>query len=317
MRNQSKKITDRLNNVPTSTVLIEPPKDREAKTGPGQMMQFMAKESQALIQNDALKAEIAALKAPEIALSSITLVDGRRRKLSPEKYAELVENLKNNKLATPITVRSIGGGKFELISGHNRYQAFADLGRESIPAFVVDLNDVETVKGAFYANLLSETLPDYEKYKGFKEIMGKTGQSQVELAKEAGISPSTMSSIMEFDKLPVEAIRLMEERPDAVGYTALSKLKKLPGMLDGIRAIIEKQATLSEAVAIASASKPKAVTQKPIPVIIRNGREHVAEIIRRDGVVSVRFKDASVAERLSAEIEGLIHSHVKGTLANP
>lgn len=312
MNTKSKKITDRLNNVPTTTVLIEAPKDREAKTGPGQMMQFMAKESQALIQNDALKAEIAALKAPEIALSAITLVEGRRRKLTPVKYAELVENLKNNKLATPITVRSTGGGKFELISGHNRYHAFADLGRESIPAFVVDLNDIETVKGAFYANLLSETLPDYEKYKGFKEIMGKTGQTQVELAKEAGISPSTMSSIMEFDKLPMEAIRLIEERPDAVGYTALSKLKKLPGMLDGIKAIIEKQVTLNEAIAIALASKPKATVEKPVPIVIKNGREHVAEIIRRDGVVSVRFKDAGFAQELVSEIEELIRMRSKG-----
>lgn len=316
MNNQSKKITDRLNNVPTTTVLIESPKDREAKTGPGQMMQFMAKESQALIQNDALKAEIAALKAPEIALSSITIVDGRRRKLSPQKYAELVENLKNNKLATPITVRSTGGGKFELISGHNRYQAFADLGRESIPAFVVDLNDIETVKGAFYANLLSETLPDYEKYKGFKEIMGKTGQTQAELAKEAGITAATMSLIMEFDKLPKEAIQLIEVRPDAIGYTALSKLKKLPGMMDGIKAIVEKQVTLSEAVAIASATKMKTAGDKPVPVVIKNGREHIAELIRREGVVSIRFKDASVAQKLVADIEELIRLHIKTMSAN-
>ena len=197
MTGSTKKLADRASMVPTSTVLIESQskltQPGQAKTAPGQMMAFMAKESAALRENEALKAENQALKSSEISVNSIIEVPGRRRILSSEKYSELIENLRCNQLATPLTVRSIGGGKFELISGHNRLQAFKDLGRTTIPAAVVDFDEVAAIKGAFYANLISDTLPDYEKFRGFKQIMAHTGQTQIEAAKDAGISTSAMS----------------------------------------------------------------------------------------------------------------------------
>ncbi len=315
MSGSSKKLADRASMVPTSTVLIEAQAKAgqvgQAKTAPGQMMAFMAKESAALKENEALKAENQALKSTEISLDSISEVQGRRRILSPEKYAELVENLRNNPLATPLTVRSLGAGKFELISGHNRLHAFRDLGRTTIAAAVVDFDDVAAIKGAFYANLISDTLPDYEKFRGFKQIMAHTGQTQTEAAKDAGISASAMSQIMEFDKLPKEAIHLISKSPDAVSYSAIVKLKKLPGMLEGIKALVEAKATLVEAIAIASEIKEKPVAAKPVPLVIKNGRERVAEIMRRDGLVSVKFKDSSLASSLVVEIEKLIRAHIK------
>jgi len=309
----SKKVTDRAYAVPTSTSLIEPRElavRDQPKTAPGQFMQFMAKESAALQENEALKAENTALKSSEIEVSCITEVQGRRRTLSPEKFTELVDNLRNNPLSTPVTVRSIGGGQFELVSGHNRFHAFKVLGRARIPAFVADFDDVQAVKGAFYANLISDTLPDYEKFKGFKEIMSKTGQTQVEAAKEAGISAPAMSKIMEFDKLNADVIALIAKCPDAVSYSAIQKLKGLPGMLDGIRALVETKATLNEAVAIASAIKEKTAVIKSVPLIIKNGKVRVAEIVRREGVLTVKFKDAAMAGQLTGEIERLIRNHV-------
>ena len=310
----SKKVTDRAYAVPTSTPLIEPrdPVVRDhPKTAPGQFMQFMAKESAAMQENEALKAENKSLKSSEIEISSIIEVEGRRRTLSPEKFAELVDNLRNNPLSTPVTVRSVGAGKFELVSGHNRVHGFKVLGRARIPAFVADFDDLQAIKGAFYANLISDTLPDYEKFKGFKEIMARTGQTQTEAAKEAGITESSMSKVMEFDRLPKEAIEVIAQRPDAVTYTAITKLRKLPGMLDGLKAIVHAGATLNEAVAIASAIKEKSVAIKTAPVIIKNGQERVAEIVRREGVVTVKFKDSAMADVLAVEMEKLIRSHLK------
>ena len=314
----SKKVTDRAYAVPTSTPLIEPrdPVVRDhPKTAPGQFMHFMAKESAAMQENEALKAENKSLKSSEIEISSIIEVEGRRRTLSPEKFAELVDNLRNNPLSTPVTVRSVGAGKFELVSGHNRVHGFKVLGRARIPAFVADFDDLQAIKGAFFANLISDTLPDYEKFKGFKEIMSRTGQTQVEAAKEAGISAQAMSKIMEFDKLNADVIAIIAKCPDAVSYSAIQKLKGLPGMLDGIRALVETKATLNEAVAIASAVKEKIAITKSAPVVIKNGNLRVAEIVRRDGVVTVKFKDATMAGDLAIEIERLIRSHLSSKSA--
>ena len=77
--------------------------------------------------------------------------------------------------------------------------------------------------------------------------------------------------------------------------------------MDGIRALIETNASLADAVAIATA-KVKSTAARPTPVIIRSGRggAHVAEMTNRSGVVSIRFKDPAMAEQLMGEIEKLI-----------
>jgi ParB family chromosome partitioning protein len=308
----SKKLADRVGMVPISVPSPAPSgfdlsAESRAKTAPGQMMAFMAKESAALKENEALRAENEALKSAEISIESIIEVKGRRRVLSSEKFAELVENLRQNALAVPVTVRSVGGGKFELISGHNRMHAFVALGRKSIPAAVLNFDDVEASKAAFFANLISDTLPDYEKFKGFKLLMAQTGQTQVEVAREAGIAASIVSKIMAFDKLPQEAIEMISVQPDRVSLSAVDKLKKLPGMLDGMKALIEGK-SLPEAVTIAAQVKEKTAVVRPKPIVVKSGHERVAEISRREGVVSVKFKDEALAIELALEIEKLIRS---------
>ena len=188
--------------------------------------------------------------------------------------------------------------------------AFVALGRKSIPAAVLNFDDVEASKAAFFANLIADTLPDYEKFKGFKSLMAQTGQTQVEVAKDAGIAPSVVSRIMEFDKLPKEAIKMIAQSPDRVSFTAVEKLKNLPGMMSGIQALIEGK-SLAEAAAIASSTKQKAPTVRPKPVIVKDGQVRMAEISRREGLVSVKFKDEDLAIEIALEIEKLVRSKAK------
>jgi ParB family chromosome partitioning protein len=100
------------------------------------------------------------------------------------------EHLANNELTTPIVVRpsSTATGKFEIIAGHHRVEAFKQLGRTEIEATIRQMDDQEAQKRIFFDNLMAPDLPDFEKYKGFAALRKCTGQSYDALAKDAGIS---------------------------------------------------------------------------------------------------------------------------------
>jgi len=140
----AKSISKMLSGVPTGVPLVAPTTPPTgAKTGPGQMMGFLARESEAIQENEVLRKEVANLKAAEVDLSDLVEVEGRRRVLSQQEYAELKANIQHNKLTTPVTVRPLGGGKYEIVSGHNRVSIFKEMGLKSIPAFIRDYSSVD------------------------------------------------------------------------------------------------------------------------------------------------------------------------------
>lgn len=51
---------------------------------------------------------------------------------------ELIDSIKANGLITPITVREVSGGKYEIIAGHRRYEALKRIGEPMVECNVVD-----------------------------------------------------------------------------------------------------------------------------------------------------------------------------------
>ena len=58
-----------------------------------------------------------------------------------DEKAELKESIERIGLQTPITVRRTENNKYEIISGENRTKIFKELGKETIPAFVIEADD--------------------------------------------------------------------------------------------------------------------------------------------------------------------------------
>src|SRR5829696_6484008 len=97
---------------------------------------------------------------PPSALRDIPLAQIRSNPFQPRKtfqkseLDELRESLKASGLLQPITVRpSPKDSGFELIAGERRYRAAADLGWETIPAVVKEMNDQEILTLALVENL--------------------------------------------------------------------------------------------------------------------------------------------------------------------
>ena len=85
-----------------------------------------------------------------------------------EEMQCLVESIKSQGVFTPITVRPIDNGEYEIISGHRRVFACKKLGLELIPAFVKEMSREEAIIVMTDSNLHRDRLLPSEKAFAYK-----------------------------------------------------------------------------------------------------------------------------------------------------
>ena len=287
---------------PTIDALSERAKDAEARA------------ISAEAANEELRRKVNA-QPTEVDLELLDEKPGRKRKLTAEQFEELKENLRNNPLVQPVAVKRLASGRFEIVSGHNRVDAFRALGRSAIPVVVVDFEDEVVDRAAFYANLLQPSLPDFEKYLGFKREKDKTGASQKEMARLAGVPESTVSMLFSFESLPERARELVEDRPFGIGMNCASELGRLTRdgagdrVVEAIELLLAGKLTQKEAVVFASKKPlaPIARATPPTPVKIKAGRLEYCQYVARGSSLRIEFK----AEEERAEAEKRISEVLK------
>lgn len=298
-------------------------KDQPPVTMPGQMGAFRLEAQRWKLQIDDLtsKLEDAEKRAVRlIALEDLHEVPGRRRKLTDEQFAELCENLRSNPLVTPITVAPRDEGGYEIISGNNRRAAYAALGKSHIEAIVRDTAGIQAEIDAFYANLLHPSLLDYEKYHGFKRREQQTGKSRSELAAEAGISPSTVTELFSFERLPEEVHRQLEEKPHILGLKAAVKLAqaieagKEELVIEAVQ-MLARDSKFTQVQAIAHATGVKSpAPARPQALVVRDGNQIFAKIVAKDNRIIVDLPkgfDPTRTVDLAKEFEDFLREKVK------
>lgn len=112
--------------------------------------------------------------------------------LDDVRMDDLVESIKANGVLNPVLVRPIGGGKYEMISGHRRLHASRLAGLDKIPVISKQMSDDEATIIMVDSNIQREELLPSEKAYAFKmkmEAMTHRGQrndlgtSRLEVAK--------------------------------------------------------------------------------------------------------------------------------------
>ncbi len=85
------------------------------------------------------------------------------RVVDDERMAELVTSIKENGVLTPIIVRPLDGGMYELISGHRRRRAASKAGLNVVPAIIREMTDEEATIAMVDANIQREEILPSEK----------------------------------------------------------------------------------------------------------------------------------------------------------
>ena len=146
-----------------------------------------------------------------------------------EDMMTLMESIKENGVLTPVTVRKIPGGSYEMISGHRRKRACELLGMPVIRGEVVELDRDEAIIMMCDSNLQRTTILPSEKafaYKMRMEAMKRQGKrtdltcttslhksvkSSEILGSEVGESRETVRKYIRLTELIPEILELVDE----------------------------------------------------------------------------------------------------------
>ena len=116
-----------------------------------------------------VKEKITVTELPIIALRSFE--EHPYKVVDNEEMASLVESIYTQGILTPVTVRPLDNGEYEVISGHRRLFACQKLGIKAIPAIVKELSREDAILEMVDSNLHREHILPSEKAKAYKMKM--------------------------------------------------------------------------------------------------------------------------------------------------
>lgn len=145
------------------------------------------------------------LHAPEQDEISVELIERNpfqpRREFDQRAIDELAESIRKHGILQPLLVRAKGDG-YQLIAGERRWRACQQVGMETVPCRVVELEDKQVCEAAIEENLKRQDLNMVEKAQAFKDYLQNFGGTIEDLAKQLSMNRSTISNMMRLLELP-------------------------------------------------------------------------------------------------------------------
>ncbi|GGO62358.1 ParB/RepB/Spo0J family partition protein [Nonomuraea cavernae] len=141
----------------------------------------------------------------ELSLSAIVPNPRQPREVFDEdRIKELAASISEVGLLQPIVVRSVGGGRYELIMGERRWRACQLAELDPVPAIVRNTMDNELLRDALIENLQREQLNALEEAAAYQQLLDDFQATHDQLAQKVGRSRSHITNTLRLLNLPPE-----------------------------------------------------------------------------------------------------------------
>lgn len=152
--------------------------------------------------------EVPSLPYYEIAIADIEVNPYQpRREIAEEAIQDLAKSISADGLLQPIVVRK-KGEKYQIIAGERRWRASKFLKLKTIPARVVEANDMSSAVLALVENLQRENLNPVDEAMGYASLMRDFDLTQDVVAERVKKARSTVTN----------ALRLLQLEDEILGY---------------------------------------------------------------------------------------------------
>ncbi len=129
-------------------------------------------------------------------------------------FEELVASIKEKGVLMPVLVRLIKTcgqpEKYEVIAGNRRLRAARKAGKESIPAKIVEMNDIEAQEAQIVENLQRQDVHPLEEGEAYRKLIEESKYETSAVAAKVGKSESYVKQrlfLTNLEKKPAEAYR--------------------------------------------------------------------------------------------------------------
>jgi ParB family chromosome partitioning protein len=141
-----------------------------------------------------------------------------RTSFDPAKIIELAQSIATNGVIQPIVVRSLGAGKYQLITGERRLIASKQAGKQTIPAIVRTVSDEQAMEMTIIENLQRADLNPIEQARAYQRLSSDFRMTQEQMAIRTGKDRASVGNFLRLLKLPESVQHLVESGALSFGH---------------------------------------------------------------------------------------------------
>ncbi len=135
-----------------------------------------------------------------------------------EALGELAQSIRTLDVIQPLTVRSLGNDRFQLISGERRLRASKLAGLVDVPAYVRTADDQGMLEMAIVENVQRADLNPIETAVGYQRLLDEVGITHEALSDRLGKQRSTITNALRLLKLTPEAQQSLKAKRISAGH---------------------------------------------------------------------------------------------------
>ena len=141
-----------------------------------------------------------------------------RTEFDEEALNELAESIKQLGIITPVTLRKMDNGRYQIISGERRCRASKMAGLKAIPAYIRTADDQAMLELALVENIQREDLDPIEIAISLQRLIDECNLTQESLGDRVGKKRSTVTNFLRLLKLPDEIKLGLRKRLITMGH---------------------------------------------------------------------------------------------------
>ncbi len=168
-----------------------------------------------------------------------------RTEFDAEELMELARSIKIHGLIQPVTLRSLDGTKYQLISGERRFRASKMSGLREIPSYIRTANDQEMLEMALIENIQRSDLNAIEIAISYQRLIDECTLTHETLSERVGKNRSTVTNYIRLLKLPPEIQNSIKSNTISMGHA-----RALAGVDDLLKQIQAYKKTISESLSV-------------------------------------------------------------------
>ncbi len=131
---------------------------------------------------------------------------------------ELSASIVANGVIQPIVVKSLPGGRYQLITGERRLMASKRAGKSHIPAVLRNVSDAQAMEMTIVENLQREDLNPMEQARAYHRLSSEFKMTQEQMATRTGKERASVSNFLRLLKLPEPIQQKVEEGALSFGH---------------------------------------------------------------------------------------------------
>lgn len=241
-----------------------------------------------------------------------------RKEFDNEALEELAQSIRQQGVITPVTVRKMPDGTYQLIAGERRFRAAQKAGLKELPAYIRVATDIQMMEMALVENIQRADLNAIEVAQAYRQLIEECRLTHEELSEKVGKNRSTITNYLRLLSLPDEVQQAIGSGQISMAHArVLAGLDDAGRQLEILHAIMERNLSVHQTEQMAKSAKPEPKVQVrrrgDLPETHSAAQKRLKERLqstveikrsqRGKGTLTIAFNSDSDFERIMAIIE--------------